>query len=108
MSYDDNAINSVYSLNNLPREAYHGNKGGQDRSKQPTPDVYAQTIIILKRKQNNEWSIMTKQQILYDDNAINSVYWLNNLPREAYHGNKGGQDRSKQPTPDVYAQTIII
>ena len=54
---------------------------------------------------------MTKQQISYDVNVINAVYSLNSLPREAYHGNKGGEDRSSQPTPDVclgYAQTIFI
>ena len=65
MSYDDNAINSVHSLNNLPREAYHGNNGGQDRSLQPTPDVYAQTIFILKRKQ--------KQLIQYNDKTTNII-----------------------------------
>ena len=70
MSYDDNAINSVYWLNNLPREAYHGNKGGQDRSKQPTPDVYAQTIIILKRKQT--------QRIKYNDKTTTIVWWQRN------------------------------
>ena len=65
ISYYDNAISSVYSLNNLPREAYHGNKGGQDRSSQPTPDLYAQTIFILKRKQ--------KQWIQYNDKTTNII-----------------------------------